>query len=147
MECRSAGMQVSVNSAEQTTVSGSYDFTGPAEVVFDVLTDPDRVPRWLPRSVQAESVTTESVKVRTGDSADEYQVQIVTDRLEVSWHSPGDGGAHGTARVEDGPAGGSIVHAEVTVAAGAGDEETVTRLLGEAMRNLQRDADDNFNAG
>jgi uncharacterized protein YndB with AHSA1/START domain len=29
-------------------ISGSFEFTAPAEVVFGVLTDPDRTSRWLP---------------------------------------------------------------------------------------------------
>ena len=126
-----------------THVSGSYDFTGPAEVVFDVLTDPDRAARWLPGAVGADSVTTESVKAGT----QEYQVEIVRDALRLDWRSVTEGGAHGSARVEDGPAGGSVVHAEVTAPAAAGDEQAVTAVLDEAMRNLQSDVSDNFNAG
>ena len=134
-----------MSSGEQqmTHVSGSYEFTGPAEVVFDVLTDPDRAVRWLPGALDAESVTTESVKA----GAQEYRVEAVADGLRVDWRSVTESGAHGSARVEDAPAGGSILHAEVTAPASAGDEQAVTAVLDEAMRNLQSDVSDNFNAG
>ena len=126
---------------QMTHVSGSYDFTGPAEVVFDVLTNPDRAARWLPGALDAGSVTAKSVKA----GAQEYQVEVDPDGLRLDWRSAAEGGAHGSARVEDAPAGGSVVHAEVTTS--AGDEQAVTAVLDEAMRNLQSDVSDNFNAG
>jgi uncharacterized protein YndB with AHSA1/START domain len=128
-----------------TRVSGAYTFTGPAEVVFDVLTDPDRAARWLPPDVHPESVTVQQVTVREGTQRQRYGVEIVPDDLRVSWHPLDGTGPRGGARVEDGPSGGSVLHAEVT-APGA-DEQTVQHLLDEAMRNLQRDVSDNFNAG
>lgn len=124
---------------ETTSVTGSYEFTGPAEVVFGVLTDPDRAARWLPG---AESVTTRSVTA----GGREFAVETAADGLRVTWHAVGDGGAHGSARVEDGPAGGSVLHAEVTVPAGA-DEQQISGLLDQTMRNLRADVSDNFNAG
>lgn len=124
-------------------VSVSRGFTGPAEVVFGVLTDPDRAARWLPR---AESVSTERVKVRSGDHMREFTVEVVPDRLQVRWRPVDGDGAEGEARVEDAPAGGSVVHAELTVPA-SGDRRTAEAALQEALRNLQSDVSDNFNAG
>jgi uncharacterized protein YndB with AHSA1/START domain len=128
-----------------TRVNGSYTFTGPAEVVFGVLTDPDRAARWLPPGMRTASVTTDQVTVRAGEQDQRYGVEIVPDDLRVRWHPIDGSGPRGDARVEDGPAGGSVLHAEVTVP--GADEKTVEGLLGEAMRNLQRDVSDNFNAG
>ncbi|MEU4625347.1 hypothetical protein AB0G04_35925 [Actinoplanes sp. NPDC023801] len=74
-----------------------------------------------------------------------YGAEIVPDDLRVRWQALDGTGPHGDARVEDGPAGGSVLHAEVTMP--EADETTVQELLDEAMRNLQRDVSDNFNAG
>ncbi|GAA4609190.1 uncharacterized protein YndB with AHSA1/START domain [Actinoplanes octamycinicus] len=124
---------------DQTSrVSGTYEFTGPAEVVFGVLTDPDRAARWLPAALGTESVSTSRVTVAGGR---DYPVTIEPDRLRVSW---GEGGTHGQARVEDAPAGGSVLHAEVTAPVG---EQAARELLDETVRNLRSDVSDNFNAG
>jgi hypothetical protein len=40
-----------------------------------------------------------------------------------------------------------VVHAEVAFSGGAAEGERVEELLAEAMRHLQRDVSDNFNAG
>jgi uncharacterized protein YndB with AHSA1/START domain len=127
------------------TVAGSYPFTAPAEVVFGVLTDPDRTSRWLPRGMTVDSAESGQVRVRAGGQVHGYGVQVVTDRLELRWHSLDDDGLRGTARVQDGPAGGSVVHAEVAVP--GADDERVRSLLAETMQHLQRDVSDNFNAG
>ncbi len=116
-----------------TTISTEYGFNAPAEVVFGVLTDPDRTARWLPSLVHA-------------DAAD-YTVDVVTDKLQVRWQPSGFPGLQGTAEVRDAPAGGSVLRAEVEVPVGAGDQEQAENLLAEAMKLLQRDVSDNFNAG
>ncbi len=128
-------------------ISGSYDFTAPPEVVFGVLTDPDRTSRWLPRGMNTESADQGRVRVRVGAQVHEYGVQVVPDDFQVRWESLDDSGLTGTARVEDGPAGGSVVHAEVAVPGRPADDEQVQSLLAETMQHLQRDVSDNFNAG
>ena len=128
------------------SISGTYDFTAPAEVVFGVLTDPDRAPRWLPQGV-TESASTERVRVRVGSQIREYGVEIVPDRLELRWRALDDADLHGAAQVQDAPAGGSVLHAEVAVPGADADDQRVRRLLTETMRHLQRDVSDNFNAG
>jgi uncharacterized protein YndB with AHSA1/START domain len=128
-----------------TVVSGSYGFTAPPEVVFGVLTDPDRTTRWLPRGLHAESATQERVRVRCGSTVYEYDVEVVPDQLTVRWRSGDVSSGHGSARVRDAPAGGSVLDARV---AGADcDEPRVRELLAETMYHLQRDVSDNFNAG
>ena len=128
-------------------VSGSYDFTAPPEVVFGVLTDPDRTSRWLPQGMNTESAALDRVRVRAGERVHTYGVKVVTDTFELQWHSEDVPGLHGTAQVGDGPAGGSVVHAEVSAPARLTGEAHVRELLEETMVHLQRDVSDNFNAG
>jgi uncharacterized protein YndB with AHSA1/START domain len=128
-------------------ISGAYHFTAPAEVVFGVLTDPDRTSRWLPRGMNTESADPGRVRVRTDSQVHEYGVRTAPDQLRVQWHALDDSGVEATARVEDAPAGGSVVHTEVAVPGRAPDDAQVLSLLAETMRHLQRDVSDNFNAG
>lgn len=125
------------------TIAESFGFTGPAEVVFGVLTDPDRVTRWLPVGMTAESVDGGKVLVRAGERTTAYEVEIVGAELRLTWRSTEDDRLHGTARVRDGAAGGSVLHAEVS----APDESRARTLLAETMAHLQRDVSDNFTAG
>jgi uncharacterized protein YndB with AHSA1/START domain len=128
-------------------VSGTFDFTAPAEVVFGVLTDPDRTSRWLPRDMNTESVTGQEVRVRVGAQVHAYGVKVLPDQLELQWHALETAGLQGTAQVSDAPAGGSVVHADVVVPDSLADEGRVRELLEETMVHLQRDVSDNFNAG
>lgn len=113
-------------------VSDRYDFNAPAEVVFGVLTDPDRVTRYLPEELR---------------DAHEYSVNVAADELEVRWRSLTDDDLHGTARVEDAPAGGSVVHADVAAPPSIADEPHLREMLDETIHQLRRDVSDNFNAG
>jgi len=145
---RATGVMAEQGDADGTVrVGGSYDFTAPAEVVFGVLTDPDRISRWLPRGMNTESAGRDEVRVRVGAQVHPYGVKVVTDHLELRWHSLDSAGLHGTAQVDDAPAGGSVVRAEVVVPAGLADDQQVRELLAETMLHLQRDVSDNFNAG
>src|SRR4051794_32434082 len=117
---REAMMSASGGSAT-TTIGGRYDFDAPAEVVFGVLTDPDRTTRWLPLGMRAESRGTDGVRVRAGSQTYDYEVELVPDRLEVRWRSRDVADLHGTAQVRDAPAGGSVVDAEVAVPGDAAD--------------------------
>jgi uncharacterized protein YndB with AHSA1/START domain len=128
-------------------ISGSFELTAPAEVVFGVLTDPDRISRWLPRGMNTESATGSEVRVRVGAQVHAYGVKAVPDALEVQWHSLDITGLHGAAQVYDAPAGGSVVHADVVVPGRIAAEQRARDLLDEAMAHLQRDVSDNFNAG
>ncbi|MDR7276454.1 SRPBCC family protein [Catenuloplanes atrovinosus] len=129
---------------ETTAVRGTFGFNAPAEVVFGVLTDPDRATRWLPVGVTAEPAPGGRLLVRGGGHRAEYDVDIDPDRLEVRWRPATGTGPHGSARVGDAPAGGSEVSAEVRAPL---DEDRLRRLLGETVTHLRRDVEDNFNAG
>ena len=130
-----------------TTIGMRHDFNAPPEVVFGVLTDPDRTTRWLPVGMRAESRGTDHVLVRVGPRTHEYDVEIVSDRMEMRWRSLDVSDLHGSVQVRDAPAGGSVVHAEVVLADGDGARGRAEQLLAEALGHLQRDVADNFNAG
>jgi uncharacterized protein YndB with AHSA1/START domain len=132
---------------EPVAISDQFDLDAPAEVVFGVLTDPDRTTRWLPRGMKTETRDVGHVRVRSGSEVYEYEVDVVPDRLQVGWRSVDDAGLHGTARVRDAPAGGSVVDVEVTVPGGDAERRRAQDLVAEALRHLQRDVSDNFNAG
>jgi uncharacterized protein YndB with AHSA1/START domain len=129
------------------TITGEYEFNAPAEVVFGVLTDPDRTTRWLPAGMRTDSAAPDHVLVRAGSRTYGYDVTVVSDRLRVEWRSRDIPGLHGSAWVRDAPAGGSTTYAEVAVPDGVADRQRAEDLLVEAMGHLQRDVSDNFNAG
>lgn len=135
--------------SEQPAVhlSESYDFDAPAEVVYGVLTDPDRTSRWLPRGMNTTAAGAGEIQVEVGEQLHTYAVSTAPDRLELSWRAAEGDGPHGSARVSDAPAGGSVVHADLVVPAGLADEKQVRDLLTETARHLGRDVGDNFNAG
>ena len=128
-------------------IAAEQGFDAPAEVVFGVLTDPDRTTRWLPRGMSSESAGVDHVRVRADGQIHEYDVTSVPEQLRVEWRARDSAGLHGAAWVRDAPAGGCVVHAEVTVPGGDAERERAGELLSEAMRHLRRDVSDNFNAG
>ena len=130
-----------------TRITGSFPFTAPAEVVFGVLTDPDRTYRWLPEGVHVESAGTDDITVKTGSDTHEYAVKTDPTRLRIEWRAPDDAGLNATAEVHDSPAGGSTVEAEIELPGPADDEQHARDLLAETMDRLQLDVSDNFNAG
>ncbi|GAB7045984.1 SRPBCC family protein [Catenuloplanes indicus] len=127
-----------------TLVQETYGFNAPAEVVFGVLTDPDRMTRWLPVGVTAEPVPGGRVRVRSGQDETEYDVEIDPERMEMRCRTADDTGPHASARVGDAPAGGSELRAEVTAPV---SEQRLRTLLEETMTHLRRDVSDNFTAG
>jgi uncharacterized protein YndB with AHSA1/START domain len=139
-------MQGSGNDAA-TVVAGQHEFDAPAEVVFGVLTDPDRTTRWLPVGMSAETADVGRVRVRSGGRAYDYDVSSAPDRMRVEWRTRDSAGPQGVAWVSDAPAGGCVVRAEVAVPGGDADRQRAEDLLAEAMGHLQRDVSDNFNAG
>jgi uncharacterized protein YndB with AHSA1/START domain len=139
-------MQVSSNEPP-AVIAGQHGFNAPAEVVFGVLTDPDRTPRWLPLGMSTESAGVDHARVRADGQIYEYDVTSVPDQLRVEWRSRAPAGLHGAAWVRDAPAGGCVVHAEVLVRGGAAERQRAAELVAEAMVHLQRDVSDNFSAG
>jgi hypothetical protein len=127
--------------------SDRYEFDAPAEVVFGVLTDPDRVTRWLPLGMRAEQVKADRVRVEVGARPYDCEVDVLPEQMRLGWRSLDVAGLHGGAHVEDAPAGGSLVFAEVNAPDAVADEARLRDVLAETMRHLRRDVSDNFNAG
>jgi uncharacterized protein YndB with AHSA1/START domain len=147
---RAGAAEEATRAAEGDTtavISRRAEFNAPAEVVFDVLTDPDRTTRWLPRGMRADSTGVDHVRVRAGSRVHEYDVSSAPDRLRVQWRSRESTGLRGAAWVQDAPAGGCVVHAEVNLPGGSASSERAEELLAESMGHLRRDVSDNFNAG
>jgi hypothetical protein len=128
-------------------ISDRYSFDAPAEVVFGVLTDPERVTRWLPLGMRAQRVEADRVRVEVGARSYDCEIDVVPERMHIGWRSLDVAGLHGGARVEDAPAGGSFVLAEVTAPDSALEEGRLRDVLAETMRHLRRDVSDNFTAG
>ncbi len=127
-------------------VTDTFSFTAPPEVVFNSLTDPDRAGRWLPSGARLERLDPNRVRVTVGTASTEYEISAADD-MRLSWRQLDAPHVSGTAQVEDGPVGGSRLHVVVATPTDGPDPERVRDLLGEAMRQLQRDVSDNFNAG
>lgn len=127
-------------------ISETFGLTAPPEVVFNSLTDPDRVNRWLPLGVRAERFDGHGLRLVTADASTAFDIDTDVDNMHVSWQSPDDQRLHARARVDDGPAGGSQVYMLVSIPDGT-DEKRVHSVLAETMHHLQRDVSDNFNAG
>jgi hypothetical protein len=128
-------------------VSDRYAFDAPAEVVFGVLTDPDRVTRWLPLGMRAERVDADRVRVEVGGRSYECQVDLVPEQMRLGWRSMDVAGLRGGAQVQDAPAGGSFVLVEMNAPVAVADEGHLRDVLAETMRHLRRDVSDNVNAG
>jgi hypothetical protein len=97
--------------------------------------------------MSAESAGVGHVRVRAGGQVYDYEVSSAAEQLRVEWRARDPAGPQGAAWVCDAPAGGCVVHAEVAVRGGRADRHRAEELLAEAMRHLQRDVSDNFNAG
>jgi uncharacterized protein YndB with AHSA1/START domain len=139
-------MRVSGDDAT-AVIGGQHEFNAPAEVVFGVLTDPDRMTRWLPVGMSTVSAGIDHVRVLADGQTHEYDLRSVPEQLRVEWRSRDSAGLQGAAWVRDAPAGGSVVYAEVSIRGGNTENERAQELLAEAMVHLQRDVSDNFNAG
>jgi hypothetical protein len=128
-------------------ISDRYAFNAPAEVVYGVLVDPHRVTRWLPLGMRAERTADDRLRVSVGARSYDCEIDLVPEQMRVGWRSVDIAGLHGGAHVEDAPAGGSLVLAEVSAPGAVADEGRLRDVLTETMRHLARDVSDNFTAG
>jgi uncharacterized protein YndB with AHSA1/START domain len=128
-------------------ISGRYGFHAPSEVVFNNLTDPDRVHRWVPFGVNMERCGPGRVRVVAPLGSTECEVDAAAEDMRLTLRSLEPPNVRGTARVEDGPAGGSRVHVVVSTEGADLDPQDVRDVLDETMRHLCSDVDDNFNTG
>jgi Polyketide cyclase / dehydrase and lipid transport len=128
-------------------VTGTFDFTAPAEVVYNTLTDHDRAERWLPSGVRTQRLAPRLVRVDTAAGSTEYEISTAPENLRLDWRGLNPPYVHGTASVENRPAGGSRVRVIVAAPDGGPDPEVLWDLLKQAMEHLRRDVSDNLNPG
>ncbi|MFD0743768.1 SRPBCC family protein [Phytohabitans flavus] len=126
-------------------ISDRYGFHAPSEVVFNNLTDPDRVYRWLPFGVRMQWRGPDRVRFVSPIGSTECQVDRVVEEKRMTVRTLKPPYVEGTARVEDDPAGGSRVHVAVNAEGVNLDPENVRTVLDETMHHLCGDVDDNFN--
>jgi uncharacterized protein YndB with AHSA1/START domain len=125
----------------------TVEVAAPPEIVYNTLTDPHRVDRWLPAGVRLQRLDADRIRVETRGSAAEFETSMDTANLRVSWRSTGPADLSGDVHVMDQPAGGSTVHVAVTTSEEGPSPEVIRRLVDEAIRHLRRDVSDNFTAG
>jgi uncharacterized protein YndB with AHSA1/START domain len=125
----------------------TFDFNAPAEVVYNNLIDPDRTDRWLPAGVRVAERTDGTVRLASGTSAFDVEVETRAADMRLAFHCRTPMPVHGTARVKETPAGGSQIDVVVTTDRSGPDPATVRHFVDETMRRLERDVDDNFTAG
>lgn len=128
-------------------IRNTFGLTAPAEVVFDVMTNPDRSMRWLPFDATAEQVGAGEWRLVAGDGSEQYHVSTSTSDLTVEWRAVDAPETSGSARVRDGASGGSEVDIVVRVPELRVDPARMTAVTAELVRRLQLDVSDNFNAG
>jgi hypothetical protein len=97
--------------------------------------------------VVAEEASTERVRIRAADGVSEYQVCLQPADMRLTWRSVDSPDLHGSARVQDGPTGGSNLQVAVSAPDSGPDTERIRAFLAETMRHLECDVSDNFNAG
>jgi hypothetical protein len=128
------------------TISAEYGVGAPPEVVFDALTDPHRLHRWLSRDVLNEPVGEDLTLVRSPWGTTTIRSERRPDDLCVLWSSADGGEGEGIVRVRDAGAGASTVavdlrlSAEVTPAA-------VRLIIAVAAGDLRSEVAENFTAG
>jgi uncharacterized protein YndB with AHSA1/START domain len=84
-----------------------------AEIVFDVISDVDRMERWLPTAIDVESAGPDKVHVTGGEGGVHYDAEGLfraqKDQLRIEWGSEGPDYA-GWAQVYHSGAGASEVN-------------------------------------
>lgn len=140
-------------------------FSAPPEVVFNVATDPERLPRWLPNQLRLADTGRECLRVawtgRPGqesepadgasrDQAVEYRIVVLPERLRVEWRPSGPDGWAGSLQVRENSAGGATGEVCVEATGRAGESrgsDQVPRILDETLVNLRREVADDLTVG
>jgi uncharacterized protein YndB with AHSA1/START domain len=141
------------------TYRAEKGFSAPPEVVFNVVTDPDRLPRWLPDQLRVADTGQRCLRVawtdpptRDGPPADgpEYRLVVLPEHLRVEWRPSGPDGWSGFLQVRESAAGGATAEVciEPTGQAGeAADSDRVPRILDESLASLRAEVADDLTAG
>jgi uncharacterized protein YndB with AHSA1/START domain len=142
-------------------------FSAPPEVVFNVVTDPDRLPRWLPEQLRVADTGQRCLRVawidgdtradrdtagQDGAAADgpEYRLMVLPEQLRVEWRPSGPDGWAGYLQVRESPAGGATAEVCVEPTGRAGEDRAAKRVPGivdGSLANLRSEVADNLTAG
>jgi uncharacterized protein YndB with AHSA1/START domain len=131
------------------TVETVQGFSAPPEVVFNTVTDPHRVVRWLPDAMHAEFVGHGRFRIAwpTGAAGTAYRLKVQPARLRVEWRAE-EGGWAGALQVLPVAAGGASVRLRMDLDGHEGEAvEPVRALVDEALTNLRREVADNLTPG
>jgi uncharacterized protein YndB with AHSA1/START domain len=130
-----------------SVISDSFAVPAPPEVVFHVLTDPDRVMRWLPDNLTAEVAGPDLVRVISGSATGNVRRSVVPEELRLKWSAVDYAPHEGEVRVEDSGGGGSTVEVTVRLDAGTAPEARVRQMLARGAEKLRSDVAENLTAG
>lgn len=145
--------------SRKVTYRAEVGFSAPPEVVFNVVTDPARLPRWLPAQLRVADTGQRCLRVAWSDppppdgppeEGPEYRLVVLPERLRVEWRPSGPDGWAGHLQVDQGAAGGAS--AEVCVepygeAVNDANCGRIAQILDDSLANLRREVADNLTAG
>jgi uncharacterized protein YndB with AHSA1/START domain len=141
------------------TYRAEQDFSAPPEVVFNVVTDPDRLPRWLPEQLRVADTGQRCLRVAWNDppvrdgpppDGSEYRLVVLPEHLRVEWRPSGPDGWAGFLQVRQSAAGGSSAEVCIELCGQAVDDPVsgqVPRILDGSLANLRTEVADNLTAG
>ena len=128
----------------------TFGFNAPAEILFDTITDPQRVPSWLPTGTRLTRIDGECVTLTIGGTTSEYTSEyrygVDAKRMRVVWQRAGSD-LCGVAAVQDGPIGGSRLRISAITADSPDAPRRFHELVDSLVRRLERAVDDVFTAG
>lgn len=151
--CRSHGYW------RQVTYRAEKGFSAPPEVVFNLVTDPDRLARWLPEQLRVADTGRECLRVawndpptRDGPPPDgpEYRLVVLPDQWRVEWRPSGPDGWAGYIQVRQSAAGGASAEVCVEPTGRAQDHpasDRVPGILDASLADLSGEVADNLTAG
>ncbi|WP_433041274.1 SRPBCC family protein [Dactylosporangium sp. CS-033363] len=128
-------------------IDRAYGFDAPPEVVFNTLTDPARLDRWLPRGTRSEQAGPDTIRIRTAGTVLDCAITLAPADLRLQWRLPDRDGVHGTVQAADGPAGGTELHVTISAPDTALDSARTGQLLADVIRRFQSDVEENLTPG
>jgi uncharacterized protein YndB with AHSA1/START domain len=141
------------------TYRSEEGFSAPPEVVFNVVTDPDRLDRWLPGQLRVADTGRRCLRVAWSDppshdgppdDGPEYRLVVLPEHLRVEWRPSGPDGWAGHLQVYESAAGGATAEVRVEPCGRAVDDpvcDRLPRILDESLANLRSEVYDNLTAG
>lgn len=123
--------------------SKTYDFPAPPEVVFNSLTDPDRVARWLPPGVSLEIRDADRMVIRAGGRRYELKTAADMSAMRLGVHMTDNPDVRGDLAATQAPAGGSQLRVQIDGL----DPRLIGARVDEAVAQLHRQVTENFSDG